>query len=175
MFTGRGRAPCHGQLPFCLLFSCHCFSPRTGEPYGTFCNLQYAAGQVKVFSRNCEERTASFPDVADAMRAAAEGAPLFVCTSGWKFHPSWHRSAFCTSTTLREDYTSGGRTDPCLSMKRIAKHVGAYHSCRARTLNVLVCWSTFRDAAKVGTLQAGARRSCWTRSWWRWTAPTATS
>ncbi len=29
--------------------------------------------QVKVFSRNCEERTQSFPDVADAIRSAAEG------------------------------------------------------------------------------------------------------
>ena len=30
-------------------------------------------GSVKVFSRNCEDRTPSFPDVADAVRAAAKG------------------------------------------------------------------------------------------------------
>ena len=30
-------------------------------------------GQVRVFSRNCEDRSPSFPDVADAVRAAASG------------------------------------------------------------------------------------------------------
>ncbi|KAK9793179.1 hypothetical protein WJX73_007861 [Symbiochloris irregularis] len=30
-------------------------------------------GSVKVFSRNCEDRSPSFPDVADAVRAAAKG------------------------------------------------------------------------------------------------------
>ena len=31
-------------------------------------------GQVHLYSRNCEDRTQSFPDVADATRAAAAGA-----------------------------------------------------------------------------------------------------
>ena len=34
-----------------------------------------ADGRVHLFSRNCEDRSASFPDVADAVRAAAAGAP----------------------------------------------------------------------------------------------------
>lgn len=33
-------------------------------------------GDVRIFSRNCEERTSSFPDVADAVRSAAAGAIL---------------------------------------------------------------------------------------------------
>ncbi len=33
-------------------------------------------GDVRIFSRNCEERTSSFPDVADAVRSAAAGATL---------------------------------------------------------------------------------------------------
>ena len=33
-----------------------------------------AGGAVKLFSRNCEDRSQSFPDVADAVRAAAAGA-----------------------------------------------------------------------------------------------------
>ena len=32
-------------------------------------------GHVRVFSRNCEDRTPSFPDVAEIVRAAAIGAP----------------------------------------------------------------------------------------------------
>ena len=35
-----------------------------------------ADGCVHLFSRNCEDRSASFPDVADAVRAAAAGAAL---------------------------------------------------------------------------------------------------
>ena len=31
-------------------------------------------GQVHLYSRNCEDRSQSFPDVADATRAAAAGA-----------------------------------------------------------------------------------------------------
>jgi DNA ligase-1 len=42
-------------------------------------------GAVKVFSRNCEDRSASFPDVADAVRAAAAGAPS---QSGFPFKSS---------------------------------------------------------------------------------------
>lgn len=30
-------------------------------------------GKVRIFSRNCEERSDSFPDVADAVRSAADG------------------------------------------------------------------------------------------------------
>ena len=33
-----------------------------------------ADGKVLVFSRNCEDRSGSFPDVGDAIRAAAAGA-----------------------------------------------------------------------------------------------------
>ena len=32
-----------------------------------------AGGAVRIFSRNCEDRTPSFPDVADIVRAAAAG------------------------------------------------------------------------------------------------------
>ena len=32
--------------------------------------------QVKVFSRNCEDRSTHFPDVADAIRAAAAGGTV---------------------------------------------------------------------------------------------------
>ena len=41
---------------------------------GVCCGLQ-----VKVFSRNCEDRSTHFPDVADAIRAAAAGE---CCTPG---------------------------------------------------------------------------------------------
>ena len=34
-------------------------------------------GDVRVFSRNCEERTGSFPDVADAIRSAAAGEAIY--------------------------------------------------------------------------------------------------
>lgn len=36
-------------------------------------------GEVKVFSRNCEDRSPSFPDVAEAVRAAAAG--VHICLS----------------------------------------------------------------------------------------------
>ena len=35
-------------------------------------------GSVRVFSRNCEDRTASFPDVVAAIKAAAQGACMRV-------------------------------------------------------------------------------------------------
>ena len=34
-------------------------------------------GQVHLYSRNCEDRSQSFPDVAEATRAAAAGARFF--------------------------------------------------------------------------------------------------
>ena len=46
------------------------------------CDLQIhllADSSVRVFSRNCEDRSRGFPDVADAIRAAAHGT-LFVVT-----------------------------------------------------------------------------------------------
>ena len=33
------------------------------------------SGEVRVFSRNCEDRSQAFPDVATAIRTAAEGEP----------------------------------------------------------------------------------------------------
>lgn len=34
---------------------------------------------VKIFSRNCEDKTASMPDVVAAVQAAAEGTPFSAC------------------------------------------------------------------------------------------------
>ena len=58
-------------------FSGFGFTLRSGR-YASGCLAVLLSGscvlaQVKVFSRNCEERTQSFPDVANAIRAAAEG------------------------------------------------------------------------------------------------------
>lgn len=42
------------------------------------CSAQWSLlrAQVKVFSRNCEDRSTHFPDVANAIRAAAAGSTL---------------------------------------------------------------------------------------------------
>ena len=54
-----------------------------------------ADGTVKVFSRNCEDRSPSFPDVADAVRAAAQGdlAPHVLLKAGREWvSDSMHKS-----------------------------------------------------------------------------------
>ena len=43
------------------------------------------SGEVRIFSRNCEDRSQAFPDVATAIRTAADGEPdltafILLCT-----------------------------------------------------------------------------------------------
>ena len=54
----------------------------TSEAYSAQIHL-LRNGNVCVFSRNCEDRSQAFPDVATAIRTAAEGVPLPVHVMGF--------------------------------------------------------------------------------------------
>lgn len=43
------------------------------EPIAVRTDAAAASGQVKIYSRNCEDRTAAYPDVVQQIREAAAG------------------------------------------------------------------------------------------------------